>query len=88
MTDLHTRLLAKIAHQEALRAVIDLHKPSPRTSDDGRVIAVLCHGCDYADHPQDYADWPCSTIRSIAEALGVTEEPTADQELIEEDRRG
>ena len=41
---------------QALRAVVELHKPQEK-------LPNTCQECDY------YGDWPCSTIQAIEEQL-------------------
>ena len=74
ITMTHDELLAKInsftccsgAHQIALRAVVELHKPSRK--DYSREIG--CMGCgvnaEYGTWEQDY---PCETIQAIVKEL-------------------
>lgn len=79
---LHAALLAKIgeyitsadadeypvlAPLMALRAVVELHKPHAQHWDDDR--CATCATCFNA--MEEYADWPCSTIRAVAGELGV-----------------
>lgn len=95
MTDLHTRLRTELFRLDmstggcgnmlgAIEAVVDLHTPGP-FEEWPRVRC--CNECADAD-AMLLVEWPCPTVVAIAEALGVTEEPTADQELIEEEHRG
>ena len=78
MPDLHARLLAEIERREEIWST-----PEPMTGEglpsDEEVLAYLaalrgvvelhrnagggCHECEY--------DWPCSTLRCVAEGLGV-----------------
>lgn len=53
----------------ALRAVVELH--APQQLFEGALVRCACGSDGYM--AQDGAPWPCSTIRTIAEALGITE---------------
>lgn len=76
---LHTRLLAELAGFEdsdppdrALRAVVALHAPQETfPGSTTRIGYTACCGCDVEGYEWEYPEWPCSTIRTIAEALGV-----------------
>lgn len=93
MSDLYARLLARcdariqdieeLGEQgdgmvNVVRAVLELHKPEPYSAltPDGYQV---CTGCDGDGYEWERPASPCSTIRVIADALGVT-----DQERIEE----
>lgn len=95
MSDLHARLLAEIQMHDddaegfstvptltaALRAVVELHTPFQRS-----MLTAACRACSTPVHTQPgrytaVVNWPCSTIRVVAEALGVN-----DQELIEKEQ--
>lgn len=76
MSDLYERLLAEVESLEdaipqpggtceALRAVLELHKPTERTWSWG-AVDIECDGCAH-----DAPSWPCETVRAIARALGV-----------------
>ena len=79
MSTLHERLLARVgilddrASHRALRAVVELHAPKPLF--DGAAgwtgDFLVCHGCDIDGQGAERPEWPCSTIRAIASALGV-----------------
>lgn len=96
MSDLDARLRARIAPvlaeatwpmptKNALRAVLDLHKPIPgdhsrrewSDSPHGRAIlhqadepeSILCEHCVEECYHQPY---PCATVRAIAKQLRVT----------------
>jgi hypothetical protein len=69
MPDLHTRLLAELDDLDmriggtgplipAIRGVLDLHRPV-----DPPELVLEC------DH--DLEDYPCATVKAVAEALGV-----------------
>lgn len=75
-SDLHRALVAEVDDRmayilgeqlmgrslvDALRAVVELHVPDPESP-------WACDHCSTTEIP-----YPCSTIRTIAEALGVTE---------------
>jgi hypothetical protein len=47
----------------ALRAVLDIHKPSSRVIDKW----TYCYHC--SDSNGDCLPWPCPTVRAITEAL-------------------
>lgn len=51
-----------------LRAVVELHAPHTP------FVEAICSECNGA-HGEDYP-WPCSTIETIADQLGVTDGPT------------
>lgn len=80
--DLHRALLAEMDHARrargrdemvaALRAVVELHAPGAEMVGD-RLAWHSCQGCDAGAYAEEAAAWPCSSIRTIAEALGVTE---------------
>lgn len=57
----------------ALRDVLDLHKPLQdtfyRSNEDGSLIPV-CAACRPANSPMQ--TWPCATVTTIADELGVT----------------
>ena len=59
-----------LAARAALRAVVELHEPC--TFLRRPLAAPICETCSGDDDLHD-EPWPCSTIRTIAEALGVTE---------------
>lgn len=77
MSTLHERLLRWFDHgaphgdledaiareEAALRAVVELHAPA---TDE----PSLCRTC-WNEGAEDYHGWPCSTIKTIAEHLGV-----------------
>jgi hypothetical protein len=83
VSTLHEQLLASIDETErntggtggwgdALRAVVELHRPEPYSTHNPIAAAYLvCHGCDMDGYEAEHPEWPCSTIRTIAEALGV-----------------
>lgn len=68
----HDELRAKIAsftccsgaHEIALRAVVELHKPCDPVSDDN---FVTCETCNY-EYDREYP-WPCETIQAIEKEL-------------------
>jgi hypothetical protein len=77
VADLYGRLLARVTNtpaprmraEDAVQAVLELHKPR-----EGR-----CTECvEYCECPDEHVcthgnvAWPCSTIRAVARALGVT----------------
>lgn len=53
---------------DALIETIKLHEPVPCAP--GSVI-MDCHGCDVGPHADFNAEAPCSTLLTIATALGV-----------------
>lgn len=71
MSTLHERLLDEVPgppsggdYAAALRAVVELHREYVSLSNPIRPTG-LCDECDPSE------DYPCTTIRTIAEALGV-----------------
>lgn len=81
--DLHRRLLDELdpaapwdadrdeAAYAALRAVIELHAPRPYF--DHTPDWLICKGCDLDGYDAENPPWPCSTVRTIAEHLGIRE---------------
>lgn len=79
MTTLHERLVAELAHARrargrdemvaAVRAVVELHRPVTfwRPYSEPQ----QCFSCRTDRPGTGTVDWPCSTIRTIAETLGV-----------------
>lgn len=55
----------------ALRDVVELHKPQDAYPSGYPTGGPLCFGCDMGPYAEDNADWPCSTVKVIAEASGV-----------------
>lgn len=68
MAELHEQLLARVHRGGrlggAVLAVLALHKPWIR---EGHTEPEFCEHC-----PTEEA-WPCSTVRAVAEALGIGE---------------
>ena len=58
--------------QDAVLAVLDMHPSCPIDSDtpDGAQFCPSCVGTD-EDAEEEFADYPCSTVRAIASALGI-----------------
>ncbi|GAA1030769.1 MULTISPECIES: hypothetical protein [Amycolatopsis] len=52
---------------DALRAVLDLHKPEDTDPDVDPGKTYCCTGC--LDAYGDYRDYPCATVRAITKAL-------------------
>ena len=50
---------------DALRTVVELHKPTP----EGRYPEILCQGCSMTE-VNLYVDYPCPTIQAIEKELG------------------
>lgn len=67
LTDLYTTVPAALPWNliDAVRAVVELHAPRQF---DGR---PCCYGCDRGESAEGPPLWPCRTIDSIADALGV-----------------
>lgn len=73
MSELYERLKARIDDSDSLspfhgatRAVLELHKPQTVAydpHDNAHLTAVECHACE--------SEYPCSTVRAIARALGI-----------------
>jgi hypothetical protein len=72
----HDELLAKIdyyfdtdnfhLHKNALRAVVELHKPEEYES---FLVCSMCIDGDYTDGTHDYSLYPCETIQAIEKEL-------------------
>ena len=69
----HDELLAKIdnytccsgAHELALRAVVELHKPKAESDLNDYLICEECTEISWRSEK-----WPCHTVKEIEEALG------------------
>lgn len=61
------------AKVDALRAVVELHAPKPLFDGASGWTGdfLVCHGCDIDGAGAERPEWPCSTIKAIASALGV-----------------
>lgn len=57
---------------DALRAVLELHKPQDIYPSGGPTGRPLCFGCDFDGYDAEHPEWPCQTVRVIAAALGVS----------------
>ena len=57
---------------DALRAVVELHKPVPAFGNLYYAGGFSCGGCDPGAYADSEAGAPCSTLLLIAERLGVT----------------
>jgi hypothetical protein len=78
---LHERLLAELDRLDPHRlttlgkvadAVVKLHAPSDTYPNSTiRIGWTACCGCECSGYEWEYPDYPCSTICTIAEALGV-----------------
>ena len=75
----HDELLAKIdnytccsgAHELALRAVVELHKPVQERSDISTYDYVGCDACVEWSHDGNMnLEYPCPTIKAIEKELG------------------
>jgi hypothetical protein len=51
---------------EALRAVVELHKPE---EDESFLVCSMCIDGDYTDGTHDYSLYPCETIQAIEKEL-------------------
>jgi hypothetical protein len=66
--ELFRAALAEITDPTA-RAVLDLHSELP-----GMAGWSDCEGCDFAGYDGDAPDWPCRTVRLIADRFHIKEE--------------
>jgi hypothetical protein len=74
VSTLHERLLRRLDGQRlsapklcaAVRAVVELHAPSPVQYER----RLGCQGCE-SDGDFGPQDWPCETVKIIATSLGV-----------------
>ena len=63
--ELYGAIRARVGYGPTVRAIIELHKPT------GYAGRWCCKGCDSGLNAENYADTPCSTLKLIAERLGV-----------------
>lgn len=57
---------------DAARAVLELHKPQDVYPSGRPTGQTLCFGCDVEGFGAEHPEWPCSTVKVIGAALGVS----------------